>query len=93
VPGAGTVYQSCLHRLGILQRFPHPDWSIADLWIAKELLRSGLPAAAVKTVLQQGSPDFPRRHADPEDYLHRTLTRALTMTAAFPARAPSPPSP
>jgi hypothetical protein len=87
VPGAGAVYQSWLHRLGIRQRFPHPDWSIVDLWIAKALLRSGLPAAEVKTILQQGSPDFPRHHAAPEDYLHRTLTRArAAMAAPFPAR-------
>jgi len=90
VPGAVAVYQSWLHRLGILQRFPHPDWSIVDLWIAKELLWSGLPAAEVKTILQQGSPNFPRCHAAPEDYLHRTLTRA--RTDAFPARALSEPS-
>jgi hypothetical protein len=87
VPGADAVYQSWLHRLRIPQRFPHTDWSIADLWIAKELLLAGLPAAAVKTILQQGSPGFPRRHAAPEDYLHRTLTRARTaVAAAFPAR-------
>jgi hypothetical protein len=44
----------------------------------------------VKTILQQGSPGFPRRHAYPEDYLHRTLARARTALAAvFPAR-PSP---
>jgi len=69
------------------QRFSHPDWSIADLWIAKELLSSGIPPAEVKTILQLGSPDFPRHHAAPEDYLHRTLARAGThMAAAFPAR-------
>jgi len=87
VPGAAAVYQSWLQRLRIPQRFPHPDWSIADLWIAQELLRSGLPAAVVKTILQQGSPGFPRHHAVPADYLQRTLTRARTALAdAFPAR-------
>jgi hypothetical protein len=87
VPSAAAVYQSWLQRLRIPQRFPHPDWSIADLWIAQELLRSGLPAAAVKTILQEGSPGFPRHHAAPQDYLQRTLTRARTaMADAFPAR-------
>jgi hypothetical protein len=87
VPGAAAVYQSWLHRLGIPQRFPHTNWSIADLWIANELVLAGLSAAEVKTILQQGSPDFPRRHAAPADYLHRTLTRARTGSAvAFPAR-------
>lgn len=87
--GAAAVYQTWLQRLRI-QRFSHPDWSIADLWIAQQLLLSGLPTGDVKTILRQGSPDFPRRHAAPEDYLHRTLTRARTaIAAAFPAR-PTP---
>jgi RepB DNA-primase N-terminal domain/RepB DNA-primase C-terminal helical domain len=87
VPGAAAVYQSWLQRLRILQRFPHPDWSIADLWIAQQLLWSGLAVAEVRNILQQGSPGFPRHHAAPEDYLHRTLTRARTaIAAAFPAR-------
>jgi hypothetical protein len=87
VPGAAAIYQSWLQRLCIPQRFSHPDWSIADLWIAQQLLLSGLSADEVKTILQQGSPGFPRRHAAPEDYLHRTLRRARTaIDAAFPAR-------
>lgn len=90
MPGAAAVYQSWLQRLRIPPRFPHPDWSIADLWIAQELLWSGLPAAEVKTILQFGSPQFPRRHAAPEDYLHRTLTRAAAEVAfPFPARPTS----
>jgi len=93
-PAAAAVYQSWLRRLCIPQRFLHPDWSIADLRIAQQLLGSGLSADEVKMILQQGSPGFPRRHADPEDYLHRTLTRARTaITAAFPARPPSQPLP
>jgi hypothetical protein len=90
VAGAAAVYQSWLQRLRIPQRFPRPDWSIVDLWIAQQLLLSGLSADQVKTILQHGSPGFPRCHAAPEDYLHRTLTRARTVIAtAFPAR-PSP---
>jgi hypothetical protein len=90
---AAAVYQSWLQRLRIPQRFLHPDWSIADLWIAQELLRSGLPSATVKAILRQGSPGFPRHHAAPEDYLQRTLTRAQTaMADAFPARLISDPS-
>ena len=87
VSGAAAIYQTWLQRLRISQRFPQPDWSIADLWIAQQLLWSGLSADKVKIILLQGSPGFPRRHADPEDYLHRTLTRARTAIAtAFPAR-------
>jgi RepB DNA-primase N-terminal domain/RepB DNA-primase C-terminal helical domain len=82
-----AVYQSWLRRLRIPQRFPHPDWSIADLWIARQLLRSGLSPTAVKTILQHGSPGFPRHHAAPQDYLQRTITRArITATDPFPAR-------
>ena len=96
VSDAAAVYQTWLYRLRIPQRFLQPDWSIADLWIAKQLLLSGFPAAAVKTILQQGSPGFPRRHADPDDYLCRTMqcaARELQAFAAFPARAPSRPKP
>jgi len=69
------LYRDCLHRLRLLERYPGPDWSIADLWVARELLRTGTPLADVAAVLR-GSPDFPRHHADPEDYLQRTLSRA-----------------
>jgi hypothetical protein len=90
---AATVYPAWLHRLRIPQRFPHPDWSIADLWVAKELLRQGTPGGAVKAVLREASPQFPRRHADPEDYLQRTLARAVAELACtpFPRDGEEPP--
>jgi hypothetical protein len=86
---ACDIYQAWLQRLRIPQRFPHTDWSVADKWIAKELLRQGTPVAAVAELLRWGSPGFPRRHADPQDYLRRTLARALGELAgnAFPAPA------
>ena len=86
---ASGIYQAQLQRLRIPQRFPHPDWSIADKWVAKELLREGTPVATVADVLRNGSPGFPRCHADPENYLRRTLTRAQRELAdrAFPAPA------
>jgi hypothetical protein len=95
VPTSGTpsaasdIYQAWLQRLRIPQRFPHPDWSIADKWIAKELLRQGTPVAVVADLLRGGSPGFPRHHADPQNYLRRTLARALGELAgnAFPAPA------
>jgi hypothetical protein len=84
---AQQIYRAWLHRLHILQRFPHPDWSIADKWIAKELLRQGASVAAVTVLLREGSPGFPRGHGNPEDYLRRTLVRALGELCgpAFPA--------
>jgi RepB DNA-primase from phage plasmid len=84
---AQQIYRGWLHRLHILQRFPHPDGSIADKWIAKELLRRGASVAAVVILLREGSPGFPRGHGNPEDYLRRTLARALGELhgPAFPA--------
>jgi RepB DNA-primase from phage plasmid len=95
IAAARAVYQTWLNRLQIPQRFSHPDWSIADLWIAKELLLHGTPIAQVKSILSLASPHFPRLHSagtarnrDPEDYLQRTLVRAThdITCAPFPAR-------
>ena len=85
---AAKIYVSWLHRLRILERFPQPDWSIADKWIAKELLQRGTPAPQVATILRGGSPGFPRQHSHPDDYLRRTLARAAQEleTRPFPGR-------
>jgi len=85
---AANLYASWLLRLRILDRFPQPDWSIADKWIAKELLQRGSPAPQVATVLRHGSPGFPRQHSHPDDYLRRTLACAARELAArpFPGR-------
>jgi hypothetical protein len=76
VPTAAQTYHAWLLRLRIPQRYPQPDWSIADKWVAQELLRRGVPPATVAGILEGGSPGFPRRHADPSGYLRRTLARA-----------------
>lgn len=95
VIGAAHIYTDWLHRLRIPERFPQPDWSIADKWIAKELLQRGVPAEQVAAILRAGSPGFPRRHSHPEDYLSRTLMRAAIEleAAAFPRRDGSLPHP
>jgi hypothetical protein len=82
------IYASWLRRLRIVERFPQPDWSIADKWIAKELLLRGTPAPQVVTILRRGSPGFPRQHSHPDDYLRRTLACAARELAAgsFPGR-------
>lgn len=92
VAGAAHVYAHWLYRLRIPERFPQPDWSIADKWIAKELLRRGMPAPHAAAILRAGSPSFPRRHSDPDDYLRRTLACAGSelTAAAFPRRGPRP---
>ena len=94
VTDAAQIYTEWVYRLRIRARFPQPDWSIVDKWIAKELLRQGVSAPQVATIVRAGSPGFPRRHGDPDDYLCRTLrcaARELQAWAAFPARAPSRP--
>jgi len=85
---ASAIYQAWLQRLRIPQRFPRPDWSIADKWVAKELLRRGTPVNRVADLLRCGNPGFPRAHADPRNYLDRTLARALSELAARPFPAP-----
>ena len=93
IASARAVYQTWLNRLQIPQRFSHPDWSIADLWIAKELLLHGTPIAQVKSILRLASPQFPRFHSDPEDYLQRTLVRATQDVRGSPFPAPEAASP
>jgi hypothetical protein len=80
VAEATRIYQGWMLRWRIAERFPQPDWSILDFWIARQLLSQGTPAEQVRAILQLASPHFPRRHADPDDYLRRTVARA-----AFPA--------
>jgi hypothetical protein len=74
--GAARVYQRWTERWRIRERFPQPDWSIVDLWLARKLLAIHISAAQVETILRLGSPHFPRHHGDPEDYVRRTLARA-----------------
>ncbi len=92
---ATAIYRGCMKRWHIAERFPQPDWSILDLWVARHLLWQGKSASQIQAILRLGSPHFPRRHGDPDNYLRRTLARA-----AFPsprravcvdhARAPAP---
>jgi len=77
-------YRDCLSRLRIRQGYPSPDWSIADKWVARDLLAHGTDPAVVAAVLRYGSPGFPRHHADPTDYLRRTLRAALFLRAPHP---------
>jgi hypothetical protein len=76
---ATAIYQTWMHRWQIAERFA-PVWSIVDLWVARALLAQGWPPDQVQTILRLGSPQFPRRHGNPDDYLRRTVARA-----AFPS--------
>ena len=77
---APQTYRVWMQRLRIIERFPQPDWSIVDLWIARALLARGTPAAEVEALLRFGSPNFPRAHGDPDGYLSRTLACAALPT-------------
>jgi hypothetical protein len=74
--GAMRIYQTWMKRWHIQERFPQVDWSIVDLWLARKLLAMHIPPTQVEAIIRMGSPDFPRRHGDPVDYLRRTLIRA-----------------
>jgi hypothetical protein len=93
---ATAIYQSCMQRWHIRERFPQPDWSIVDLWIAKHLLLQGRSAVQVQAILRLASPHFPRRHADPDDYLRRTVARAgfsSPGSTVWPHHDPAPAPP
>jgi hypothetical protein len=74
---ATAIYRTWMHLWQIAERFVPPDWSIVDLWIARALLAQGWPPDQVQLIIRLGSPYFPRRHTDPDDYLRRTLARAF----------------
>jgi hypothetical protein len=82
VAQATQTYQTWMRRWHIAQRFPQPDWSIVDLWVARALLGKNMSPADVAQILRLGSPGFPRGHSNPTDYLRRTLARAFPV---FPA--------
>jgi len=84
----GAWYRNSLNHLRILTRYPSPDWSIADTWVARDLLATGTDPDLVAAVLRYGSPGFPRHHADPEDYLRRTLRCAALFSCARYPRLP-----
>jgi len=76
-----AIYQTFMQRWRIAKRFASPDWSIVDLWVARALLAQAMSPNQVLDILRLASPQFPRRHTHPEDYLRRTLARA----SPFPA--------
>ncbi|HEY6371565.1 MAG TPA: DNA-primase RepB domain-containing protein [Candidatus Sulfotelmatobacter sp.] len=79
VAEAAEIYQRWTHRWRIAERFPQPDWSIVDLWIARKLLSQATPVERVQDILRFASPHFPRRHTNPDDYLRRTVAHALSF--------------
>jgi hypothetical protein len=82
VAQAIAIYQTWMHRWQIAERFAPPDWSIVDLWVARALLAQGLLPDQVQIIIRLGSPHFPRRHTNPDDYLRRTLARAFPSPGA-----------
>jgi hypothetical protein len=96
---AVAIYRTWVRRWHIAERFVTPDWSIVDLWVARALLAQAMSPHQVQTILRLGSPQFPRRHTNPDDYLHRTVARAFPFPApgrglcAPPHRAPTAAAP
>lgn len=88
--GPSPLYRQCLDALGLLRRFPLPNWSIADYRVARLLLQGGCGAEQVAAILRQGSPGFPRRHAQPDDYLRRTVQAAAASLECRPAFSRAP---
>jgi RepB DNA-primase from phage plasmid len=86
---ATTIYRGCMNRWHILERFPQPDWSIVDLWVARHLLLQGKPAPQIRDILRLASPHFPRRHGDPDDYLRRTIAHAAFPSPGMRAVCPN----
>lgn len=85
VAQATAIYRTWMDRWQIAERFAAPDWSIVDLWMARALLAQGWPPDQVQIIVRLGSPHFPRRHTHPDDYLRRTLARALSFPSPGPA--------
>jgi hypothetical protein len=56
---ANWIYWDCMQRWRIRERFPQPDWSIVDLWVARHLLSQGTPATRVQTILRSPARIFP----------------------------------
>jgi hypothetical protein len=81
---AMEIYEACMERWHIRRRFPQPDWSIVDWWVARHLLARHWTPIQVQEILRLASPQFPRRHGNPDDYLRRTVARA-----AFPFPPPA----
>lgn len=75
-PAAVRIYRSWMQRWHIQERFTPVDWSMVDLWLARQLLAMHISPTQVQAILRLGSPGFPRYHGDPDDYLRRTLARA-----------------
>ena len=76
VQGATRIYRTWMKRWHIQERFPQIDWSIVDLWLARKLLAMHISPTQAEAIIRLGSPNFPRHHGDPVDYLRRTLARA-----------------
>lgn len=83
---AAEIYQNWMHRWRLAERFTPSDWSIVDLWIARQLLSQGMPTERIQDVLRLGSPHFPRRHTDPGGYLRRTVAQAAPCVTGPPGQ-------
>ena len=72
---ARQIYQAWMRRWQIARRFPQPDWSIVDLWVARALLAQGRSPARVASHSAAGQSAISSWPRDP------------TTTCAAPWRA------
>jgi hypothetical protein len=89
---AAHIYADWLHRLRILPRFPQPDGSLADQWIAKELLAVGCRTSSRRhSTRRQSGFSAPTLSAGALSKPHLARAVSELEAAAFPRRDGSPP--
>ena len=79
---AAELYQACMERWHIRQRFPQPDWSIVDCWVARHLLRQRLGS-------RPGAGNSPQPALSPPPWRPRRLPAPYRRPRGF--SFPSPP--
>jgi len=60
----------------IQNEYTEPDFSRADLMVARDLAKRGLDNSSIKEVLKSTSPNVDKRHSNLDDYLDRTATKS-----------------
>ncbi len=85
---AFSTYLSALkkHR-GLARKLNwNADPSTLDFCVAVEMLADGWHPASVADAIRECSPDFPRRHGNPDAYLTKTITSAQAKIRSDEAR-------
>lgn len=87
-PGQPTASEECRAEYRRVQerwikiieeRGQQPDWSAIDLKVSATMIKNGWDPDSVYDAIRRESPDFPRNHTKPADYLGRTIGKALKL--------------